>query len=136
VPVSNVSVSNTDNDNPGVSVSPLSGLSTSESGSTATFTIVLDSRPIDDVSIDLSVDDVSEARLSVSSVTFTNGNWNVSQTVSVRGQNDFIADGAVSFVVLTSVASSAGDSNYNNMAVADVTSNSNTDGKPVIVLGL
>ena len=54
-----VSVTNTDNDSAGVSVSAISG-DTDESGTTATFTVVLTSQPSDDVTIDISSGDPSE----------------------------------------------------------------------------
>ena len=42
---SDVSVTNTDDDGAGITVHPISGLTTTEAGGTATFTIVLDSEP-------------------------------------------------------------------------------------------
>jgi hypothetical protein len=88
----NVSASNTDNDTFGVTVSPISG-NTSESGGTATFTVVLNSQPTGSVTIPISSDDTSEGTVSPSSLTFTSGNWNVPQTVTVTGVNDGSNDG-------------------------------------------
>ena len=51
---SDVSVTNTDNDTAGITVTPTSGLTTTEAGGTATFTVVLNSQPTADVTIGLS----------------------------------------------------------------------------------
>ena len=56
LPVSDVAVTNTDNDSAGVTVTPTSGLTTTEAGGTATFTVVLTSRPTADVTIGLELE--------------------------------------------------------------------------------
>jgi len=89
-----VSVSNTDNDVVGITVTPTSGLSTSEAGAGSdSFTIRLNSEPTGDVSIGLSSSDTTEGTISTASLTFTAGNWNVPQTVTVTGVNDDVDDG-------------------------------------------
>ncbi|MDD5701073.1 MAG: MBG domain-containing protein [Dehalococcoidales bacterium] len=55
---------------PGITVTPTSGLTTTEDGGTDTFTIVLDSKPSSDVTIGLSSSDTTEGTVSPSSVTF------------------------------------------------------------------
>ncbi len=58
-----VSVVNTDDDMAGITVSPTSGLVTTEAGGTATFTgWVLDTQPAAGVTISLSSSDASEGR--------------------------------------------------------------------------
>ena len=49
-----MTVANTDNDTAGITVSPTSGLVTTEAGGTATFTVVLDTQPTANVTIGLS----------------------------------------------------------------------------------
>src|SRR5207237_503535 len=61
---SDVSISNTDNDTAGFTVSPASGLVTTEAGGAASFTIVLDSKPTANVTIPLSSSNVAEGTLS------------------------------------------------------------------------
>src|SRR5439155_1454207 len=68
---------------PGNTVTPTSGLTTTEGGGTATFTVVLDSQPSANVTIGLSSNDLTEGTVSPASLTFTPGNWNVAQTVTV-----------------------------------------------------
>ena len=61
VNASDVAVTNTDDDAAGITVTPTSGLATTEAGAgTATFTVVLNSEPTADVTIGLSSDDTSE----------------------------------------------------------------------------
>jgi parallel beta-helix repeat protein len=103
----------------GITVSQVSGLVTTEVGGTATFSIVLDAPPIADVTINLSLSDITEGSLSVTSVTFTSSNWMTPQTVTVTGLNDTLADGNIAYSVITSSAVSA-DSSYNGRAVTDV----------------
>ena len=59
----------------GITVTPTSGLTTTEAGGTATFTVVLTSRPVADVTIGLSSSDTTEGTVSPSSLTFTSANW-------------------------------------------------------------
>ena len=56
IDAADVAVTNTDNDAAGIIVTPTSGLTTTEAGGTATFTIVLASQPTADVTIALSVE--------------------------------------------------------------------------------
>ena len=102
-----VSVINIDNDTAGITVSPTFGLTTTESGGTATFTIVLNSQPTADVTIGLSSSDTSEGTVSPASVTFTTANWNTPQTVTVTGVNDLFDDGDVAYTIVTAAATSS-----------------------------
>jgi VCBS repeat-containing protein len=101
-----------------VVVSPTSGLTTSESAGTATFDIVLSVPPVADVTINLSSSNPSEGLPNVSSLLFTVANWNIPQTVTVTGQNDFVVDGPVNYTILTSAVSS--DPLFNGVAIPDV----------------
>lgn len=116
--VADVSVTNTDNDAVGVTVSTISG-NTTEAGGTATFTLVLDSQPTANVTIPLSSDDTSEGVIAVANVVFTPGNWNVAQTVTVSGVDDSIVDGDIDFNIITGNVTSA-DSGYNALTAASV----------------
>ena len=120
-----VPISNMDNDTAGITVNPTSGLTTTEAGGTATFTVVLNTQPTADVTIGLSSSDTSEGTVSPASVTFTAANWSTSQAVTVRGQNDDVYDGNVGYTIVLAAAVSA-DSNYLGLDPADV-SVRNTD---------
>jgi hypothetical protein len=116
---------------PGITVSPLSGLTTSESAGSATFTIVLQSRPNADVVIPISSGDTSEGIANVTSLTFTSSNWNTPQTVRVTGVDDTIRDGNVSYTILVGRATSS-DVAYNGIDASDVivVNQDNEKGKP------
>ena len=123
-----VSLTNSDNDTAGITVSPTAGLVTTEAGGTAQFTVVLTSQPTADVTIGLTSSDLSEGTVSAASVTFTPANWNVAQTVTVTGVDDFLDDGDIAYTIVTAAAVS-GDPGYSGLNGADVSlSNSDNDG--------
>ena len=116
---SDVSVTNIDNDTAGITVTPTSGLTTTEAGGTATFTVVLNSQPTADVTIGLSSNDTTEGTAGPSSLTFTNANWNIPQTATITGANDALDDGDIAYAIVTAPATSA-DGNYNTLNASDV----------------
>ena len=98
---SDVTVTNTDNDTAGITVTPTSGLTTTEAGGTATFTVVLNSQPTANVTIGLSSSNTAEGTVGPASLTFTTANWNVPQTVTVTGVDDAVVDGNVAYTIVT-----------------------------------
>ncbi len=117
-----VTVTNIDNDgagSAGITVDPISGLLTMESGGTATFTVVLDTQPTGDVVIGLTSSDITEGTVSPPSVTFTSADWSAAQTVTVAGVDDAVEDGNVTYTIATAPAMST-DVNYNGWDAADV----------------
>ena len=60
---------------------------------TAEFSIVLTSQPLNDVYVDIINNDSTEKTLSPVSLTFTNSNWNVSQTITINSVDDVLIDG-------------------------------------------
>ncbi|WP_143867261.1 DUF4347 domain-containing protein, partial [Nostoc linckia] len=109
----------TDNDTPGITISPVNALVTTEAGGSANFTIQLDTQPTADVTINLSSSNVNEGTISATSVTFTAANWNTPQTITVTGVNDGIADGNTTYQIITAKAVSS-DAKYNNLNADDV----------------
>ncbi|NVN93684.1 MAG: HYR domain-containing protein, partial [Bacteroidetes bacterium] len=112
---------NIDNDTAGVIVSPISN-HTTEAGGTATFTIVLKTEPVANVSFNLTSNDLTEGYIigpSDSLVTFTPANWNIPQTVTVKGKDELFVDGNVAYTIITSNAIST-DPKYSNMVADDV----------------
>ncbi|MGC4064036.1 MAG: hypothetical protein QM784_05235 [Polyangiaceae bacterium] len=95
------------------------GLSTSETGTTANFTVVLTSRPKATVTIPLSVSDDTEGAITRSSLIFTESNWDVPQSISVLGLDDTAADGTVAYRVILGRAESS-DPGYNELDPEDV----------------
>jgi len=114
-----VTVSNTDNDSAGVTVTPTSGLTTTESAGQATFTIVLNSQPTADVTIGLTSSHAAEATVTQSNVTFTAANWSSEQTITITGMDDAVADGNQPYTIITAPATSS-DPSYGGMDAADV----------------
>jgi hypothetical protein len=103
----------------GIVVTPTSGLVTTESGGTATFTIVLNTAPTANVTVALSSSDTTEGTASVSSLTFTPANWTTPQSVTVTGVNDSLIDGDINYSIVTAAATSA-DSRYDGQNASDV----------------
>ena len=60
----------------------------SENGTTTTFTVVLNTEPTNIVEFDITSDDTGEASVSSGSLTFSTGNWTISQTVTITGEDD------------------------------------------------
>jgi uncharacterized repeat protein (TIGR01451 family) len=114
-----VAVTNLDDDAAGIVVTPTSGLTTTEAGGTATFTVVLGSQPAGDVTIGLSSSDATEGTVDAASLTFTSVDWNVPQTVTVTGVDDPVIDGDIAYSVITAAAVSS-DANYSGRNAADV----------------
>lgn len=128
----NVTVVNTDDDSAGITVSAISG-NTSESGDTATFTVVLDSPPTANVTIALSSSDTSEGTVSPSSLTFTSVNWNSPQTVTVSGVDDALQDGNQSYYIDVQGAVSS-DANYNGINPPNVNLTNLDDDSPGVTV--
>lgn len=145
IPVANVTGNNADDaDTAGFSVDEMGGVETDESGTTDTFTVVADSEPIFDVTIDIRSGNVDEGLVSDDGVTFqetitltfTPANWDTPQTVTVEGQDDAIRDdGPQMYTIFTENVTSF-DPTYDaitDVAVADIIA-TNTDDDPAAAL--
>ena len=128
-----VSLTNIDDDSPGVTLSATSGLITTEPGGTATFTVKLNSQPTASVTIPLTSSNTAEGTVSPTSVVFTTTNWNVAQTVTVKGVDDFVVDGNQVYFARTSAATST-DPGYNGFNASDVSvTNTDNDSAGIVV---
>lgn len=115
-----VSVINEDDEQPGITVTPTSGLTTSESGSSATFVVFLNRQPAAEVTIGLASDNPAEGTVAPDALTFTADNWSTPQTVTVTGVRDYRKDGNKTYHIVTAAAVST-DANYSGLDPADVT---------------
>jgi hypothetical protein len=97
--VAPVELTNLDNDTAGIVVSAISG-HTTEAGGSATFSIVLQSQPYANVTVNFSSNKTAEGTTNVTSRTFTAANWSVAQTVTVTGANDAVADGNQPYAIV------------------------------------
>jgi fibronectin type 3 domain-containing protein len=95
-------------DNAGLRLSQ-SLLSVSETGTSGVFTVALTGRPASPVTVGLTLNDATEASLSTNSLTFNSSNWNVPQSVTVRGVDDFLVDGSIASQVIVAVIDNASD---------------------------
>jgi hypothetical protein len=120
----NVSLTNIDDDSAAVTVTPDSGLITTEQGGEANFTVELNSAPTSDVTITLSSSNTSEGTISPSSITFTSTNWSSQQTITITGADDALQDGNQLYSIVLDPATSA-DFNYNGLDPIDVTVTNN-----------
>ena len=85
-----------------------------EGGSAATYTVTLDVEPTEDVVITVSSDN-GDVTTQPSSLTFTTGNWQTAQAVSVSaGQDDDRVDDTAT------LSHSASGGNYDGVTVASV----------------
>jgi len=114
-----VAVTNADNDTAGITVNPTEGLTTSEEGGTAEFTVVLNTQPTADVTIAVSSSDPSEGTVSTELLTFTTENWDTAQTVTVTGVDDSVDDDDQSYTVQVGPLASD-DELYQGIDASDV----------------
>ena len=102
-------------------------------GGTATYTIVLNTQPTQDVTVALAKQSGGDDDLTVSpaSLTFTNANWNQPQTVTVTAAQDSdLTDGTAT--IAHTVTST--DSNYSSATIANITvSEADDDATGVLV---
>jgi hypothetical protein len=98
-PGPNVAVMNWDNDTPGFRVVPIGGLTTTEAGMSASFTVALRSPPGADVTLGVSSSRPDEGSPSPAFLTFGSADWFVPIKVTVTGQDDPADDGNQAYVI-------------------------------------
>ncbi len=133
VGMADVMATNQDDDDPGSTVTPTSGLMTTESGGTATFTVKLDTQPTSNVTIPISSMDTTEGTISPAQLVFTPANYNAPQTVTVTGVNDDIADGPQVYTINVGVATSS-DATYDGFDSDNVTVTNIDNDTPGIIV--
>ena len=127
---SNVVVTVTDNDTPGVSVSPLS-LTVGE-GSTGTYSVVLNTQPSGNVMVAISSNNTEvTVPPSSSSLTFTTTNWSVEQTITVSAGED--ADAADDMATLTHDPSGADYGSVSSVSLTVTVNDNDNDTRGVTV---
>ncbi|MEO2035787.1 MAG: FG-GAP-like repeat-containing protein, partial [Planctomycetaceae bacterium] len=120
LPDQTVTVTTTDDDVAGFTISKTTA-SVSESGTTDTFTVVLDRAPVSDVVLSLVSDNTDEVTVSPATVTFNSDNWNTAQTVTVTGADDNIVDGNTETNVTISINKAASDNAFDLLPGQTVT---------------
>ena len=128
-----VDMKNKDIDSAGASVSADAMLYTSESGTQASFTVVLASKPSAAVSIAVSSSNTAYGKLEGADangtlvLTFTPENWDSPQTVTVTGVDDDAINDAVHTYQIVFGKTESDDAHYNGLALkpVDVTNQDN-----------
>jgi hypothetical protein len=133
VEASDVHVTNVDDDAPGVTVLAADGLSTTEAGGTATFTVQLNTEPTGEVVIPVASANSAEVDADVDELRFYPRDWNVPQTVTVSGIDDYLDDGDVTTAITLGRAMSS-DVDYAGLDVADVVVTNTDDETPGVLL--
>ncbi len=117
---SDIYMINVDNDSYSVTVTPTTGLVTTEAGGAASFIIRLGSQPTSDVTINMSSSDPGEGIPAQSSITFTpsDPSWR-GKKVTITGIDDRDSDGNQLYTIVLDLVSS--DPNFNSINPSDVT---------------
>ena len=102
----------------------------SETGTTATFTVVLDAQPVSDVVFSVVSADTGEATVDKATLTFTNADWNSPQTVTVTGVDDGVVDGDQATAITVAVVDASSDDSYDALADQTVTATTTHDDIP------
>jgi hypothetical protein len=122
LPDQTVSVTNLDNDAPGLTVSQ-SSVTVSEDGTTDSWTVVLAARPLSDVILNVSSPDLDEVTVSPGQITFAPDNWDVPQAITATGVNDAVptVDGNRDIAVTLAVDDALSDNAWDPLADKTVT---------------
>ena len=113
-----VTVIITDDDTANVTVSKTALTVTEEDTTGDSYTVVLNSQPTADVTITVGGQSGTDVTAAPSPMTFTTGNWDTAQTVTVTGDDD--TDLGNNMVSLTHHAVSS-DGDYQGITIAGVT---------------
>ena len=118
----------TDDDERGVTVTPTA--LTIREGGNASYTVVLDTEPTADVTVEIQVPEDAEVAVDVTKLTFTAEDWNQSQTVTVTAAQD--ADAVADDPVTLTHVVSGGD--YRSVTVASVAVTILEDDAPTLLI--
>ena len=113
--VTPATVTITDNDTRGVEVSPTT-LAVAEGGND-TYTVVLGSEPTGPVTVTPSVTGSPDVTVSPSPLTFTAGNWDTTQTMTVSAVHDADADAEMATIEHAVSGADYGSVNADDVAV-------------------
>jgi hypothetical protein len=118
---------------PGITLGTVSN-NTNETGTTATFTIVLDAQPTTNVVLNISSGDTGEVTLDLATVTFTNADWDTPQTVTATGVDDALSDGSIVVTITVAVDDASSDDDYDAAVDINTTVTNEDDELPDLVI--
>ncbi|PRY96370.1 gliding motility-associated-like protein [Marinilabilia salmonicolor] len=111
-----ISATNTDNDEAAIVITLANDeLHTSEDGTPDSFTVRLNSQPINQVVINISGTDASEGTLNTNELIFSEENWNTEQTITITGVDDEAVDGDIRYTLTLTVDSDNSDGSYRDL---------------------
>ena len=117
---------------PGITLGAVSG-NTSEDGTTATFTAVLDVVPASDVVLDVSSDYPGEVSFDLSQLTFTDQNWDTPQTITITGLDDSDVDGDIDVTITVAVDDALSDAAYAGLSETTTVTNEDDDFPNIVI---
>jgi Ca2+-binding RTX toxin-like protein len=95
---------------PGITVQSVSGNGiTTEFGGASVYSFVVNCAPTDDVTLTFTLSDLTEARMSSATLSFSAANWNIPQFLTVTGLDDYDSDGDIAYSIRTRVTSADPD---------------------------
>ncbi|MEX2172176.1 MAG: hypothetical protein WD851_22845 [Pirellulales bacterium] len=103
----------------GITATASEPLTVKETGGTAQFQVMLDTRPAADVTVSVASSNTGEGTVSTNSMVFTSSNWNVPQSVTLTGVFDAAADGDIPFSIVIG-PSTSGDPQYDGLDPPDI----------------
>ena len=124
-PADSISVTVTDDDTPGITVEPTT-LGVTE-GNSNTYTVVLDTRPGEDVTVTITPTGDATVTADETELTFTPDTWNIEQTVRVSAAEDADADDETAAIEHTV-------SGYDTVTSAEDVDVTVTDNEPAVVV--
>jgi hypothetical protein len=128
-----VTVTNRDDDTPGMTVVAPQALVTSEAGDAATFTVALDSVPTAPVTVDVQSSNPAEGTVSVASLVFAADVTALTpQTVTVTGCDDDEPDGRVQYAIELQIQEDPlGDPEYEGLDPVEIAAFNRDDDAPI-----
>ena len=110
-----ISVTTTDDDTRGITVTETNGITAPVESTTDTLDITLASKPLADVTLSVTSSDTSEITVSPSSLTFSSGNYTTAQQVTLNAIQDNLIDGNTNPTITFAVSSTV-DAGYAALA--------------------
>lgn len=90
---------------PGFVFTPQNGTATGEDGTSVNYAVSLNSQPFRDVALTFTSSNVKEGAItSAKTMTFTSSNWATAQTLTIKGVDDAVNDGNVSYQISATVS--------------------------------
>ncbi|MDP2902898.1 MAG: FG-GAP-like repeat-containing protein, partial [Methylovulum sp.] len=112
----------------GFTLSPIAAQNTGEDGTTASYSLRLNTAPLanQNVTLTFTSSDTSEGVLDNPTLIFTSSNWATAQTLTVRGVDDDLDDGAIPYQVTAKVSTT--DVFYKTLTISPLSLSNADDG--------